>query len=399
MKNFEFHAYTDILFGEGQVEHLADKLSKYGNKVLMVYGGGSIKKNGIYEAVKNALKGFEITELGGVEPNPKITSVREGVKLCREHGVEVVLAVGGGSTIDCAKAIAGAFYYKGDAWDIVEDSSLITEVLPVVSVLTIAATGSEMNKNAVISDMDSNKKLGTSSMKFIPQVSVLDPTYTYGVPALQTASGAADIMSHVFENYFKSEPDTFIQDRICEAILETCIHYCPIALQNPQDYAARANLMWASTLALNGLCGAGKAQSWSCHPIEHELSAFYDITHGVGLAIVTPSWMRHILNEKTVDRFVDFAINVWHLSATEVKAGKVLISDPMEVKMALANRAIDKLEHFFEKCGLSMSLSELGIGTEHMKEMSEAAVAHGNLANAYVPLDAADVEEILTECI
>jgi alcohol dehydrogenase YqhD (iron-dependent ADH family) len=281
----------------------------------------------------------------------------------------------------------------------VEDSTKITNTLPVVTVLTLAATGSEMNKNAVISNMQINKKLGTSSMKFIPQMSILDPTYTYGVSRLQTASGTADIMSHVFENYFANEPDTFLQDRICEGILETCIRYCPVALDNPQDYSARANLMWASTLALNGLCGSGKGQSWSCHPIEHELSAFYDITHGVGLAIITPQWMRFILNENTVDQFVEFAINVWHLSVAEVSGMNGTLQKPEEIKMALANAAIERLEQFFKDCNLPQKLSDVGVGREHVREMAEAAVKHGRLANAYVPLTPDDVEKILFSCM
>lgn len=399
MKNFEFHAYTDILFGKDQIDKLPEKLGQFGKNVLLVYGGGSIKKNGIYDKLTELLKDFTVTELSGVEPNPKITSVREGVTLCRDNKVDVILAVGGGSTIDCSKAIAGAFYYDKDPWDIVVDSSKITKVLPVVTVLTIAATGSEMNKNAVISNMELNQKIGTSSMKFIPQVSILDPQHTYGVPKLQTAAGTADIMSHVFENYFTNEPDTFLQDRICEAILATCIKYGPIAIEEPDNYEARANLMWASTLALNGLCGAGKGQAWSCHPIEHELSAFYDITHGVGLAIVTPNWMRHILNEQTVDRFVMFAENIWHLTESDVTGVKYFADSDMETKMAFANKAIDKLERFFQKCGIPSSLSELGIGTEHVKQMAEAAVAHGSLSRAYVSLTAEDVEAILMECM
>ena len=395
MKNFNFHAYTDIFFGEGQINKLPEKVKEFGSNVLLVYGGGSIKKNGIYDEVKKLLSDINVVELSGVEPNPKIESVRKGVSLCRDNGIEVVLAVGGGSTIDCAKAIAGAAYYDGDAWDIVENPAKIDRVLPIVSVLTLSATGSEMNKNAVISNMDKNLKLGTSSMKFIPQASILDPTYTYGVSKLQTASGTADIMSHVLENYFKSEEGTFIQDRICEGLLETCIYYLPKALDNPDDYEARANLMWSSSLALNGLCGAGKGQSWSCHPMEHELSAFYDITHGVGLAILTPRWMRHILSENTVDRFVMFAKNVFHLAPqSEDESGY-----SMERKMELANMAIDELEKFFTDNGLPMHLSEVGIDETHIEEMANAAVVHGALDKAYVPLAPKDVEDIMRACL
>lgn len=395
MRNFNFHAYTDIFFGEGQICNLPAKIKEFGTNVLLVYGGGSIKKNGIYDEVKRLLSDCNVVELSGVEPNPKIESVREGVKLCRQNNVQVVLAAGGGSTIDCAKAIAGACYYEGDAWDIVTTPSKIDRVLPVVTILTLAATGSEMNKNAVISNMEENLKLGTNSMKFIPQASILDPTYTYGVSKLQTAAGTADIMSHVFENYFKSEPGTFVQDRICEGLLETCINYLPKALSNPQDYEARANLMWTSSLALNGLCGAGKGQSWSCHPMEHELSAFYDITHGVGLAILTPRWMRHILSEDTVDRFVMFARNVLHLAPQSEDES----SYSPEYKMSLANKAIDALEQFFTDNGLPMHLTEVGIDETHIPEMSAAAVKHGALDKAYVPLTPADVEEIMRDCL
>lgn len=393
MQNFNFHAYTEILFGEGQMEKLPAKLAAFGKRILLVYGGGSIKRNGIYERLTGLLTDFVVTELAGVAPNPKIETVREGVRLCRENQIDAVLAVGGGSTIDCAKVIAGASFYDGDAWDLVVDSRKIKKVLPIVTVLTLAATGSEMNKNAVISNMSVNQKLGTSSMQFIPQVSVLDPTYTYGVSKLQTASGTADIMSHVMENYFKSEPDTYLQDRISEGILDTCIQYCPKALKNPQDYAARANLMWAGTLALNGLCGCGKGEAWSCHPIEHELSAFYDITHGVGLAIVTPRWMRHILSKDTADRFVDFAVNVWHLASRE-EARSYTAAE----KITLGGKAIRRLEMFFADCGLPSTLAEVGVDRSHLREMAEAAVLHGGLKRAYVPLSPEDVERILMNC-
>lgn len=385
MDNFIFNAYTKIYFGKGMIENLPEAIRKHGKNVLLVYGGGSIKKNGIYDKAKSLLSDCNIIELPGVDPNPKIETVREGVQLCRKYNVEVILAIGGGSVIDCSKAIGAGYYYEGDAWDIVADPSKITEVLPIVTVLTLAATGSEMNKNAVISNMELNEKLGTASMKMIPQASILDPEYLYTLPARQTAAGTADIMSHIFENYFKKETDTFIQNRLAENLLETCIKYCPIALEEPTNYEARANLMWASTLALNGLVGAGKSGPWTCHPIEHELSAFYDITHGVGLAIVTPRWMRYILSEDTVDKFIEYAKNVWHL--------------PEEAdKMAYANKAIDATENFFRSCHLPMTLTELGIDETHFEAMAEKAVRIGDLQNAYVPLNKEDVLNILKMC-
>ena len=386
MENFVFHAPTEIYFGKGQIEKLPEILSRYGKNVLLAYGGGSIKKNGIYDKVCSLLKDFNIFELEGIEPNPRIGTVRKGLNICKDNDVNVILAVGGGSTIDCSKVIAAGFYYKNDAWDLVKDSSKIEKALPIVSVLTIAATGSEMNKGAVISNPETNEKLGTSAEAMAPKVSILDPEYTYTLPRVQTAAGTADIMSHVIENYFKSTEGTYIQDKICESILQTCIKYCPIALQDSSNYEARSNLMWASSLALNGLCGSGKSGSWTCHPIEHELSAFYDITHGIGLAIVTPNWMRYILSEKTVDKFVDYAVNVWNIEKTDDK-------------FDVANKGINATEKFFVECGLPMNLGKLGIDDSLLEKMAHAVVEHKDLQNAYVPLNEQDVLNILKMCL
>ena len=386
MDNFKFHAYTEILFGKGQISNLTEVISRYGKNVLLVYGGGSIKKNGIYDDVQDLLKDFNIFELSGVEPNPRIETVRRGVNICKENNIDVILAVGGGSTIDCAKVVAAGSYYEGDAWDLVIDSSKITKALPIVTILTLAATGSEMNKNAVISNMETNQKLGTAAWEMIPKTSILDPEYLYTLPAIQTAAGTADIMSHIFESYFKKTKDAFIQDRMAEGLLEACIKYCPIALKGPTNYEARANLMWASSMALNGLIGSGKNGAWSCHPIEHELSAYYDITHGVGLAILTPNWMRYILNDDTVDKFADYAVNVWHMPI-------------IDNKFELANKAIDATENFFKECGIPTTLTELGIDDSKFKEMSKAAVKHGGLEYAYVPLNEEDVCKILMMCL
>ena len=385
MDNFKFHAYTEILFGKGEIKNLRKSVEQFGKNVLLVYGGGSIKRNGIYDEVYKLLEGFNIHELSGVEPNPRIETVRRGVEICKKEKIDVVLAAGGGSAIDCAKVVAAGAYYDGDSWDIVLDPHKICKVLPIVTILTLAATGSEMNKNAVISDMSSNDKIGTGHWNMIPKVSILDPTYMYTLPPIQTAAGTADIMSHIIENYFKREKEAFVQDRIAEGLLEACIKYCPIALKDPENYEARANLMWASTLALNGLCGAGKGGSWSCHSIEHQLSAYYDITHGVGLAIIIPEWMRYVLNEETIDKFCDYAINVWHFEP---------VGENKEEKFALANKAIDATEKFFIDCGIPSNLTELGINEEKFEEMAEKATAGGGLDNAYVPLKKEDVVKI-----
>lgn len=385
MNNFRFHAYTDIRFGKGQVECLPELIAPHGQKVLMVYGGGSIRRNGLYDKVKELLKDFTVFELGGVEPNPKITSVRDGVAICKKEKIDVVLAVGGGSTIDAAKVIAGGAYYDGDPWDLVVDGSKIGKVLPVVTVLTLAATGSEMNKNAVISNMETNEKLGTSSHDFIPQASVCDPEYLYTLPAGQTAAGTADIMSHIFEQYFQKENRSFISDRFAESLLQTCIKYCPVALKEPENYEARANLMWASTLALNSLLSAGKGGAWTCHAIEHELSAYYDITHGVGLAIVTPRWMRYILNDTTVDKFCEYGRNVWNITE--------------EDKYKCANMAIDATEQFFKDCGIPMTLGAIGIDESKIDLMAADTIKYNNLQMAYVALNQEDVANILRACL
>jgi alcohol dehydrogenase YqhD (iron-dependent ADH family) len=375
-----------MLFGKDQIDQLPEVMNDYGKTVLLVYGGGSIKKNGIYDKVYELLEGWNIIELAGVEPNPRITTVREGVRLCKENNVDVILAVGGGSTLDCSKVIAAGNYYDNDPWDLVLDGSLITKALPLVTILTLAATGSEMNKNAVISNLETNEKFGTASKFVIPQASILDPTYLYTLPAIQTAAGTADIMSHIFEAYFGKVKDAYIQDRFSEGILKACIKYCKIALQEPENYEARANLMWASSMALNGLTGSGKSHSWTCHPIEHELSAFYDITHGVGLAIVTPRWMRYILNEDTVEQFATYGHNVWDL--------------PMEEdKFAVAHKAIDKTEEFFKEIGIPMTLKEVGIDDSKLDIMAEKAVRFGGLGDAFVSLTKEDVVNILKDCL
>jgi len=384
MDNFKFHASTEILFGKDQIKQLPEVLLPYGKHVLLAYGGGSIKKSGLYDEVKTLLKDFKIIDFSDIEPNPHLSSVERGAKLCRDHKIDVILAVGGGSVIDCSKIVAAAALYDGVAWDLVLDGNLITKALPLVTILTLAGTGSEMNKGAVITNTENQMKKGTGNWATMPKTSIVDPTYLYTLPSKQTAAGSADIFSHVLENYFKQTPDAFVQDRIAEGILQTVIKYAPIALKTPDDYSARANLVWASSLALNGITGSGKGGSWSVHPIEHELSAYYDLTHGIGLAILTPHWMRHILNKNTVDKFCEYGINVWHLPVD---------SD----KFKLANQAIDATEDFFRSLDIPMSLREVGINQEKFELMATRAVELGGLSGAYVPLDTKDVLSILED--
>lgn len=382
MKNFNYSIPTEIFFGEGQIKVLPEQIKKYGSKVLIVYGGGSIKKNGVYDKVVELLNSNEIKfwELSGVDPNPRITSVRKGIELCRDNNIEFILPVGGGSSIDCSKVIAAGYYYEGEPWDIVLDSSKISNALPIGTILTLAATGSEMNAGAVITNMDTNQKLGTGNPSMKPKFSILDPTYTFTVPKNQTAAGTVDIMSHVFENYFSSTKGAYVQNRLSEAIIKTCIHYGKIAMDEPENYEARANLMWSSSLALNGLLGYGKESRWSVHPMEHELSAYYDITHGVGLGILTPYWMEYVLNESTVENFVEYGINVWGIN-------------PNGDKFSIAKEAIEKTKEFFVSLGIPMHLKEVGIGEEKLHIMAKAATKHGSLG-LFRPLDENDVLNI-----
>jgi alcohol dehydrogenase YqhD (iron-dependent ADH family) len=386
MDNFKFHVYTEIFFGKGEIKNLPATLGKYGKNVLFAYGGGSIKKNGIYEKVMGLLsENFNVVEFANIEPNPTLDSVNRGVKLCRDHSVDVILAVGGGSVIDCTKAVAAAFYYEGDPWDLVVDSRKITKALPIVTVLTMAGTGSEMNRGSVITNKEKMLKLGMGAQVTMPQATVIDPTYLYTLPAIQTAAGAADTFSHVLESYFKKGEDAFIQDRMSEAVMLTVIKYAPIAIKEPENYAARANLAWASSLALNGLTGNGKSGAWSIHSIEHELSAYYDLTHGVGLAILIPAWLRHILNEQSVDRIAALGVNVFK------------ISDQLD-KMEIAKRAIDAMEQFFASLDIPMRLRDVGIDEEKFELMAEKAVKYGALKHAYVPMTKEDVIQIYQLC-
>ena len=384
MKNFEFCVPTDVLFGRDQEKHLPQKLAGFGKKILMIYGGGSIKRNGLYDKLMQTLKDFEVFELGGVEPNPRISTVNKGVAICKREGIDMILAVGGGSTIDCSKAIAAGAYYDGDAWDLVTGEAPITDALPIAVVLTIAATGSEMDCAAVLSNAETEEKLLMGHPVLLPRVSVLNPENTFTVPAYQTAAGSADMMSHILESYFDQE-EAFVPDAISEGLLRAVIKYTPVALAEPDNYEARAQLMWTSSLAPNGLVTTGKNFMWSCHYIEHELSAHYDITHGAGLAMLTPQWMRYVLSEATVDKFYTYAVNVWDVA-------------PGEDKFAVANAGIDATEAFFRSISLPMSLAEFNIDDSRFAEMAAKAVEVGNLYEAYVPLKEEDVVEILKMC-
>ncbi|WP_333638477.1 iron-containing alcohol dehydrogenase [Tissierella praeacuta] len=389
MLNFNYNIPTKVFFGEGKIEVLGKQIKKYGSRVLLAYGGGSIKKTGIYDEVVKILRENNIPyyELSGIEPNPRVESVEEGVKICRDNDIDFILAVGGGSTIDCSKAIAAAYYYKGNPWDLVIGKAKIEKVLPIGTILTLSATGSEMDAGAVITNMETNQKYGFGHPGFFPKFSILDPRYTYTVSKYQTASGVADIMSHTFEEYFSNEKGAYLQDRLAEAILKTCIKYGGIAIDEPQNYEARANLMWASSLAINGLLGYGKDSLWSVHPLEHELSAYYDITHGVGLAILTPHWMEYVLDEDNLWKFVEYGINVWNIDSN---------FDDMKI----AKLAIEKTSQFFKSLGIPMSLKEVGIDEDKLEVMAKDVIEYkeGSVGN-FKPLDYKDVLSIYKKAL
>lgn len=389
MLNFVHDIPTKLYFGKGQIEKLPQILDQFGKRVLLTYGGGSIHKIGLYDTVMELLDkgGFTVVECGGIEPNPRIESVIEGVRLCKEHDIDVILAVGGGSTIDCSKAIAAGVFYEGDdLWQMVLEADHLRKSLPLVDVLTLSATGSEFDGGGVITNLKTREKFG--GLYTYPAASICDPTYTFSVSRYQTAAGAADIMSHVFEGYFSRTMDNEMSDGVAETILKTVINNLPIALENPEDYTARANLMAASSVACSGIPAYGKqGTGWPCHAMEHELSAYYDITHGVGLAILTPRWMRHILakDATALPRFVRFARNVWGLSG--------------ENEEALAKEAIDRLEQFFIDSGIPMTLHEVGINEEYFEAMAAHANAGGYLKEAFVALTNEDIVEIFRACL
>ncbi|GEP66559.1 iron-containing alcohol dehydrogenase [Clostridium beijerinckii] len=382
MENFNYSIPTKVYFGKGQIKNLAAIIKEYGNKILIAYGGGSIKKIGLYDEMIKILNDNSISyvELSGIEPNPRIETVRKGIKICKENNVEVVLAVGGGSTIDCAKVIAAGVKYEVDPWDLVTSPQKINEVLPIVTILTLSATGSEMDPHAVISDMTTNQKLGTGHENMKPKASILDPEYTYSVPKNQTAAGTADIMSHIFETYFNHTKGVDIQDSTAEGLLRACIKYGKIAIENPKDYDARANLMWASSWAINGLISYGTNSPWVVHPMEHELSAFYDITHGVGLAILTPHWMKYSLDDTTVFKFAQYGINVWGI-------------DKNLDKFEIANKAIEKTSEFFKELGIPSTLREVGIKEDKLELMAKKAM-NPYFKYAFKPLDENDILKI-----
>lgn len=387
MQNFNYRTPTRLIFGKDSIKELPSTLAPLGKKVLLTYGGGSIKKMGLYDKVKELLKDFEVYELSGIEPNPKYsTSVVSGVKICKEKKIDVVLAVGGGSVLDCSKAICAGALYDGETWDLISYKVKAKAALPLVTVLTLAATGSEYDSGGVISRTETNDKIGYGDELLFPVASILDPQYTFSVSKKQTAAGSVDAINHVIEQYFCDDA-TSLTDGLCEATIKSIMKNVKIALSEPDNYDARAELMACCSLACNGILSIGNAPSgWPCHGIEHALSGYYDITHGEGLAIITPVWMRHILNDKTIDRFVSYGVNIFGIDKTLPKK-------------QIAEKAIDMTYDFFKSLGIPMSLREVGIDERRLGEMAHHIAVNEGLDEAWAPLTEQDILEILKKSL
>ncbi len=391
MFKFTYNIPTKVYFGGDQLSNLGPELKKFGKRVLLCYGGGSIKKIGLYDKIVTEIKkaGLELFELSGIEPNPRVTSVNRGAQICKDENIDVLLAVGGGSVIDCTKFVGAGRYYDGDAWDLVTRKAPITNCLPIVTVLTLAATGSEMDCGGVITNLETNDKIGMGASIMRPRVSFLDPANTYTVSSYQTACGSADIFSHLVETYFNPTGSMFMLDTFMEGMMKTVVKYAPVAVAHPKNEEARANLMWTSSWAINDFVSACQRCTWSCHPMEHQLSAYYDITHGLGLAILTPRWMRYVLDETTAERFRNFAVSVFGV-------------DPTLPNMEAAKAGIEAVEKFlFEDLKLTKTLRELGIDKTHFAEMADKAchAKGGRVLKGYKHLTPKDVEAIYEMCL
>lgn len=374
---FRYSTPTKLIFGEGVIKDLADVLGQYGKNVLLTYGGGSIKKIGLYEEVYQRLQNFNVTELSGIEPNPKYDpSVVTGARLCKENKIDVILAVGGGSVLDCSKAIAACAKYDGEGWDLISGKVKAKAALPIVDILTLAATGSEYDCGCVISHTALHDKRGYLDELLYPAVSFLDPTYTYSVNKWQTACGTADAINHVLEQFFAS-PNSPFNDGIMIAALRSLMTNVKIALEKPNDYAARSELMYVCSWGCNGILSNGAGYSgWPMHSIEHALSAYFDITHGAGLAIITPRWMREILSDKTAERFVTLGIGLFGF-------------DKDLPAMEMADRVITAFYDFFGSVGIPMHLGELGVTADKIDEMADHILKYDNTNEPwmYAPLN------------
>lgn len=370
MQNFVFQNATKIIFGKETEKTLGNEVQQYITKVLLHYGGGSIKKTGIYDRVCTALKeaGVDWVELPGAQPNPRLSLVKEGIELCRKEGIDFLLAVGGGSVIDSAKAIAVGVPYNGDVWDFFERKAEITQVLPIGVVLTIPAAGSESSNGAVITKEEGWYKRDIGSELLRPKFAIMNPEFTLTLSVEQTMIGVADIIAHMIERYFTQVPNVEVTDRLIEANIRTVMRNAQILLHEPSNYEARGEMMWAGTLAHNDLLSTGRIGDWASHNIEHELSAIYDVPHGAGLATVIPAWMQYVYQEN-VNKFAQFANRVFN------------VEPDFDAPNITALQGIKRFKSFYKSLGLPVSLEELGVSDDRLEEMASKCTAKGPVGN------------------
>ncbi len=384
MENFQFYSPTEFVFGKDSEDRAGELVKKHGgSKVLIHYGGGSAVRSGLLARVKASLEkaGVSFAELGGVKPNPRDTLVYEGIELCRKEGIDFILSVGGGSTIDSSKAIALGVPYDGDFWDFYSGAARPQKALPVGTVLTIAAAGSEGSGDSVITKEDGGLKRGTGSDLIRPRFSIMDPQLTCTLPAYQTACGATDIMAHVFERYFTNTTEVEITDRLCEAVLLTMIKETPRVIADPNNYQARANIMWAGTVAHTNIVGVGREQDWNSHGIEHELSALYDCAHGAGLAVIMPAWMEFVCKHNVL-RFAQAATRIWGCQMD------------FENPENTAREGISRFRSFLHSIGMPINFAELGAREEDIPALVEKFGIGDGKTGGFVHLSAEDITEI-----
>jgi len=382
MENFRFYRPTRIIFGRGSEDKVGKETKKYGKKIMLHYGQGSIKRTGLYDKVIRSLKkeNIKVVELGGVKPNPRLSLVRGGIDICKKQNIDFILVVGGGSTIDSAKAIAAGAKYDGDVWDFYTGDKAIDKALPLGVVLTIPAAGGEVSPDSVITDEDGWYKRPAGGEPLISKFSILNPEITFTLSARQTVIGISDILAHIYERYFTQVKNVELTDRLAEATMKTVINNTRLVLKDLKDYNARAEIMWSGSIAHNDLLATGRTSDWASHMIEHELSGIYDIPHGEGLAIIFPAWMKYVYKDNVL-KFAQFAQRIWDVS-----------TDLDDLKKT-ALEGISRVEAFYREVGLPVSLGEIGIGEDRFEEMAAKAVEDGPIGQ-FRKLQKDDIVEI-----